>query len=64
MIERRWVLRCDEPDCNAVLVCPPPDDVIYGDDKGNAGISAVECGWDARPNRRETYCPEHDTELL
>lgn len=63
MIERRWIVRCDEAGCTTVLVCPAPDDVIYGDDKGNAGITAVESGWDARPNRSETYCPTHDTEM-
>lgn len=45
MIERRWIVRCDDDYCDEVLICDPPNDVIYGDDKGNAGITAVDEGW-------------------
>lgn len=64
MFERRWVVRCDHPQCDEVLICPRPNDVVYGDDKGNAGIYAADCFWDVRPNRRETYCRTHAREEI
>lgn len=58
-LQRRWIATCDEPWCEALLICPNPNDLIYGDDKGNAGISAVDAGWDAIPSSSLTYCPRH-----
>lgn len=57
-LERRWVVRCDEPACAEVLVIPPPDDG-GPDDRWGAGECSSDAGWDLQPRRRESYCPRH-----
>ena len=61
MIERRWVVRCDQPGCDEVLVVPPPDAGGL-DDKWGAGEYAADSGWDVSPARREAYCTTHARE--
>lgn len=58
-LSRRWIITCDSRDCFEILICPPGNDPIYGDDRGTAGIYVSDHGWEARPNRQETYCPDH-----
>lgn len=60
-----WLCHNDAPHdapkgCEQVIVVPPYDDGVP-DTKWEAGAHVSDQGWDARPNRRETYCPRHSS---
>ncbi|NUS57065.1 MAG: hypothetical protein HOV66_19745 [Streptomycetaceae bacterium] len=55
-IRRRWVATCDAPGCDAAV--PLIGDQFDG--KFELGLQVYEAGWDAAPNKDETYCPEHN----
>lgn len=58
MIRRTWVANCDAPGCDKT-------EFLEGDQydgRWQIGIQISDAGWQASPNVRDTYCPEHAAE--
>lgn len=54
MMRRGWVAQCDHPGCRGAFIAEPGEL-----ERWEFGITLVESGWNAAPNRPETLCPQH-----